>query len=125
VKLCKYIHESFINLKSAIFWIQISERDLKRTLRNSEKQEWVQAFNSFSAYKIEVELSVIDPDAAKVLWCTCTSHNKSRIWWPTGSWELKWWREKEILKNILRSGSHGLTDDLEDDLGLEALFVEE
>jgi hypothetical protein len=92
VKLCKYIHESFTNLKSAIFWIQISERDLKRTLRNSEKQEWVQAFNSFSAYKVEVEVSVIDPDAPKGLWCTCTSHNRSRIWWPTGSWELKWSR---------------------------------
>lgn len=45
--------------------IQISERNLKRTLRNPKEQEWVQPFNSFSTYKIEVKLSVIDPDAAK------------------------------------------------------------
>jgi hypothetical protein len=122
VKLCKYIHEFFASLKSAIFWIQISERNLKRTIRNPEKQEWFQAFNSFFAYKVEVEISVIDLEAAKVLWCTCTSHNRSRVWWPTGSWEQKWWREKEILKQLVRSGFHGLTDDLEDNMGLETLF---
>jgi hypothetical protein len=122
VKLCKNIHESFTNLKSIIVWIQISERDLKRTLRNPEKQEWVHAFNSFSANKIEVEASVIDPEAAKELWCTCSYHNRSRVWWPTGSWEQKWWREKEILKRLLRSGFHSLTDDLEDEMGLEPLF---
>jgi hypothetical protein len=87
VKLCKYIHESFKNLKLVIFWIQISERDFKQTLRNPEKQEWVHDFNSFSAYKIEVEVFVIDPKAVKMLWCTCTFHNRSRVWWPTGSWE--------------------------------------
>jgi len=125
VKLCKYIHETFASLKSVIFWIQISESDLKRTLRTPGKQEWVQAFNSFCAYKVEVEISVIDPDAPKLLWCTCTSHNRSRIWWPTGAWEQKWWREKEILKHLVKSGFHGLTDDLEDDMGLDTLFKTE
>jgi hypothetical protein len=80
VKLCNYIHEFFTHLESVIFWIQISERDLKRTLRNPEKHEWLQDFKHFSFYKIEVEIAVIDPNATKVLWCTCTSHNGSHIW---------------------------------------------
>jgi hypothetical protein len=124
-RMCETLHEFFESLKSVIFWIQISERDLKRTIRNPEKQEWLQAFNSFSAYKVEVEISIIDPEAAKVLWCTCTSHNRSRVWWPTGSWEQKWWREKEMLKQLVKSGFHGLTDDLEDDMRLETLFKTE
>ncbi len=129
IMICHRVRAIMPHLESAVFWLALTKKDVEAALSQLEKQEWVQACKLLRLKKVEVKLLIIR-----------NFHNPSSFYQKRipflSARRLAWWQPKKdhrrwldpekekLLQELLTTPQYlSFTDDVEDDLGLERLFM--
>lgn len=128
-KQCDYISRELHSLESVIFWFLITEKQYTYIGLNDERDTWYQAAKCIKADKVDVVLFVFRDPGDPCFPChriKMTRHPVPASEQVYGGTYYQDYRRGKILANSLsRDILSGLTWDLEEDLGIWALFVQE
>ncbi|KUJ14943.1 uncharacterized protein LY89DRAFT_125925 [Mollisia scopiformis] len=120
---CRYIQSALPNLKSVIFWFQLTREQLNGAIYHARQEPWFEASKLIDAEKVDVKL-VIDPDFGQGERLTRSSE-WDRGFLRRGLSSVVDEEGASMLQKILSAKRiRTLTDDL-DDFDLESLWNDE